>query len=85
MDFDGRLSDIEPEFKRYLKQLIPMLLSPETLVLKEINGQKVKSRELVQYFKSYINMYSGNELPEPKSMLMVCLFFLKSILFLILK
>ncbi|KAF2897750.1 hypothetical protein ILUMI_08413 [Ignelater luminosus] len=67
--FDGRLSDIDPEFKKQLQILVPMLLAPENLVLKKINGQKVKSRDLVQYFKSYIQIYSGNELPEPKSML----------------
>ncbi|XP_025833739.1 atlastin [Agrilus planipennis] len=67
--FDGRLSEIDSEFKKYLQILVPMLLSPENLVLKKINGQKVKSRDLVQYFKSYIQIYSGNELPEPKSML----------------
>lgn len=48
-----------------------MLLAPENLVLKEINGQRVKARDLVQYFKSYMQIYSGNELPEPKSMLVV--------------
>lgn len=48
-----------------------MLLAPENLVVKEINGQRVKARDLVQYFKSYINIYKGNELPEPKSMLVV--------------
>ncbi|GLV36612.1 atlastin [Carabus blaptoides fortunei] len=68
-NFDGRLLDIDPEFKRNLQVLVPMLLGPENLVLKEINGQRVKVRDLVQYFKSYINIYSGNELPEPKSML----------------
>ncbi|XP_039283438.1 atlastin, partial [Nilaparvata lugens] len=67
--FDGRLAEIEGEFKSALQQLIPMLLAPENLILKEISGQKVKAKELLQYFKSYINMYSGDELPEPKSML----------------
>ncbi|KAI4468389.1 guanylate binding protein [Holotrichia oblita] len=67
--FDGRLSEIDPEFKHNLLILVPMLLAPENLVLKRINGQKVKARDLVQYFKSYIQIYSGNELPEPKSML----------------
>ncbi|XP_075222498.1 atlastin GTPase isoform X1 [Lycorma delicatula] len=67
--FDGRLSEIEPEFKTALERLVPMLLAPENLILKEISGQKVKAKELLQYFKSYINMYSGDELPEPKSML----------------
>lgn len=63
--------EIDPDFKKNLKILVPMLLAPENLVLKRINGQKVKARELVQYFKSYIQIYSGNELPEPKSMLVV--------------
>nr|XP_022911777.1 atlastin [Onthophagus taurus] len=68
-NFDGRLSDIDPEFKQNLQILVPMILAPENLVLKSISGQKVKARDLVQYFKSYIQIYSGNELPEPKSML----------------
>ncbi|KAK6639192.1 hypothetical protein RUM43_007462 [Polyplax serrata] len=68
--FDGRLSDIENDFKKCLSTLVPLLLAPENLVVKQISGQKVKAKELVQYFKSYINMYKGNELPEPKSMLM---------------
>uniref|UniRef100_V5GJ09 Atlastin n=2 Tax=Anoplophora glabripennis TaxID=217634 RepID=V5GJ09_ANOGL len=46
-----------------------MLLAPENLVLKRINGEKVKVRDFVQYFKSYMQIYEGNELPEPKSML----------------
>lgn len=52
-----------------------MLLAPENVVLKRINGQKVKGRDLVQYFKSYMQIYKGNELPEPKSMLVVIFFF----------
>lgn len=64
-------ADIDPDFKKNLQIFVPMLLAPENLVLKKINGQKVKARDLVQYFKSYIQIYSGNELPEPKSMLVV--------------
>lgn len=63
--------DIEVEFKRNLQQLVPMLLAPENLVPKLINGQRVKAKDLLQYFKSYMNIYKGNELPEPKSMLVV--------------
>lgn len=69
--FDGRLSEIEDEFKEQLRQLIPMLLAPENLVTKKINGQVVKAKELLEYFKSYIKIYKGDELPEPKSMLVV--------------
>lgn len=69
--FDGRLADITPEFKQSLRSLVTMLLSPENLIVKEINGQKVRARDLIQYFKSYMAIYKGNELPEPKSMLVV--------------
>ncbi|XP_065226800.1 atlastin isoform X1 [Planococcus citri] len=67
--FDGRLADIEGEFKACLEQLVPLLLSPQNLVQKEIGGQRVKVKELVQYFKCYMNLFSGDDLPEPKSML----------------
>lgn len=69
--FDGRLADITVEFKQSLKELVPMLLAPENLKVKEINGQKVKARDLVQYFKSYLAMFRSNEMPEPKTMLLV--------------
>ncbi|KAF6217026.1 hypothetical protein GE061_001379 [Apolygus lucorum] len=67
--FDGRLTEIEDEFKNCLRKLVPLLLAPENLIVKEINGHKVKAKELLQYFQSYILVYSGDELPEPKSML----------------
>jgi len=67
--FDGRLSDIEPDFIENLKMLVPMLLAPENLIIKEISGNKVKAKELVTFFEAYMNIYSGSELPEPKSML----------------
>uniref|UniRef100_A0A1A9ZZN1 GB1/RHD3-type G domain-containing protein n=1 Tax=Glossina pallidipes TaxID=7398 RepID=A0A1A9ZZN1_GLOPL len=67
--FDGRLKDIRTEFKQNLRSLVPMLLSPENLVIKKINGQKVRAKDLIQYFQSYVAIYKGNELPEPKSML----------------
>lgn len=63
--------DIQDEFKECLQDLVPLLLSPEHLVQKEISGQKVKVKELVQYFKCYMNLFSGDDLPEPKSMLEV--------------
>jgi atlastin len=68
-NFDGKLSEIEPDFKQNLITMIPMLLRPDRLILKEIGGQKIKAKELVQYFKAYIKLFTGAELPEPKSML----------------
>ncbi|GLD67730.1 atlastin-2-like isoform X2 [Lates japonicus] len=67
--FDGRLRDIDEEFKRELVNLVPTLLSPENLVEKEIGGVKITCRDLLQYFKAYMKIYQGEELPHPKSML----------------
>lgn len=66
---DGRLSEIETDFKEQLEILIPLMLAPENLVTKKIDGQVVKARDLLEYFKSYIKVYKGDELPEPKSVL----------------
>jgi atlastin len=67
--FDGRLSDIEQDFRNQLAELVPLVLSPKNLVVKRIGGNKVKAKELLHYFKAYTAIYKGNELPEPKSML----------------
>ncbi|CAD5123328.1 DgyrCDS11685 [Dimorphilus gyrociliatus] len=67
--FDGRLQDIEKEFKDALKKFIPMVLSAENLVVKKIQGEAITAKQLLEYFKSYIKMYDSDELPEPKSML----------------
>jgi len=68
-NFDGRLAEIESDFKKHLLDLVPLVLSPKNLVVKKIGGQEVKAKELVHYFKAYTAIYKGNELPEPKSML----------------
>ncbi|XP_041866590.1 atlastin-2 isoform X2 [Melanotaenia boesemani] len=67
--FDGRLKDIDDDFKRELAKLVPLLLAPDRLVEKEIGGNKVTCRDLLEYFKAYIKIYQGEELPHPKSML----------------
>ena len=63
--------DIDDEFKQYLREFIPEILSPENLLVKNINGSDVTCMGLLEYFKSYVKIYQGGELPEPKSMLQV--------------
>ncbi len=72
-------TDIEPDFKEQLKVLVPLLLSPENLVVKQIGGNRIRAKELLHYFQSYMAIYKGDELPEPKSMLEVrkCALFVK--------
>ncbi|XP_033966727.1 atlastin-1 isoform X2 [Pseudochaenichthys georgianus] len=68
-NFDGRIKEIDGEFINNLKVLVPWLLSPENIDVKEINGSKITCRGLLEYFKAYIKIYQGEELPHPKSML----------------
>ncbi|XP_037531165.1 atlastin-3 [Nematolebias whitei] len=68
--FKGQLHDVAPEFKEQLEILIPKLLHPNYLAEKEINGNKVTCRGLLEFFKAYIKIYQGEDLPEPKTMLM---------------
>ncbi|XP_029021259.1 atlastin-3 [Betta splendens] len=68
--FKGQLQDVAPEFKEQLQSLIPKLLDPDSLAEKEINGNKVTCRGLLEFFKAYIKIYQGEDLPQPKSMLL---------------
>ncbi|XP_039975309.1 atlastin-3 [Xiphias gladius] len=68
--FRGQLSDVAPEFTEQLQSLIPKLLHPDRLAEKEINGNKVTCRGLLEFFKAYIKIYQGEDLPQPKTMLM---------------
>uniref|UniRef100_A0A4W6ETL5 Atlastin 3 n=1 Tax=Lates calcarifer TaxID=8187 RepID=A0A4W6ETL5_LATCA len=68
--FQGQLSEVGPDFKEQLKSLIPKLLHPDRLAEKEINGNKVTCRGLLEFFKAYIKIYQGEDLPQPKTMLM---------------
>ena len=49
------LSDIELDFKTQLKVLVPLILSRENLVIKQIHGNNITGKELVEYFK--VRMY----------------------------
>ncbi|XP_034037486.1 atlastin-3 [Thalassophryne amazonica] len=68
--FEGQLSDVAAPFKEQLKDLIPNLLHPDNLAEKEINGNKVTCMGLLEFFKAYIKIYQGEDLPQPKTMLM---------------
>ncbi|XP_041970026.1 atlastin-like [Aricia agestis] len=67
--FDGSLKEISPEFKTSLQRLVPMLLAPENLTPKKIGGHTLRAKDLLLYFKSYMNIFNGTDLPEPKSIL----------------
>lgn len=43
--------EIDGDFLSNLKVLVPWLLSPQNIDVKEINGSKITCRGLVEYFK----------------------------------
>ncbi|GIY07469.1 atlastin-2 [Caerostris extrusa] len=67
--FDGRLADIRKEFIKHLQDFIQLLLSPENVIPKQIGGRDITAKDIINYFKVYVDIFKGGELPEPKSML----------------
>ena len=57
--FDGRTVDYDADFLENLKAFVPDLLAPGKLIPKEIGGRTVSGRELLEYFKVYINVFAG--------------------------
>ena len=68
-EFTGQLRDIEPAFQEQLSNLVSYLFDPSHIQCKLINDQSVTAADLVAYFESYMKIYQGDELPEPKTML----------------
>ena len=67
--FDGRMKDIESVFTEKLAEFVPLLLAPDNVVVKRIGGNEVRCKEIINFFKAYIDVFTGDEMPEPKSML----------------
>lgn len=71
---EGRFTDLQQIDSRFLenvKELVPALFAPENLIVKKINGQKLRARDLMTYLQAYVDVFNSGALPEPKSILMV--------------
>lgn len=64
--FTGDLKQIDPEFIKYVKVLVPGIFAPENLIIKKINGQNVRVHHLVQYFKDYLDIF--NTMPPQETL-----------------
>lgn len=67
-NFTGKIQDIDPEFVKYVNVLVPSLLAPENLVVKTINGEKVKVQDFIKYVQSYVHLFNSDQLPELQSL-----------------
>lgn len=70
-NFTGDLHQIHPDFRKYVKELVPAIFAPQNLIVKKINGQKLRVRDLMTYLQSYTVIFNENTLPEPKTIFMV--------------
>ncbi|KAE9547161.1 hypothetical protein FO519_009627 [Halicephalobus sp. NKZ332] len=67
-DFEGRISAIRKEFRDCLEIFVPFILNPESLLPKEINGNPVTCRQLIEQIKEYAKIFNSDKLPDPKSL-----------------
>lgn len=65
------LQQIDSRFIEYVQELVPSIFAPESLIIKQINGQKLRARDLIAYLQAYVDVFNSDSLPEPKSVLMV--------------
>ena len=70
-NFKGNIKQVDEEFVEHIQTFCPEILAPANLVIKVMGGKEVKAKEIVQYYKSYMEIFKGNTMPEPKSMLEV--------------
>ncbi|KAH9380218.1 hypothetical protein HPB48_003300 [Haemaphysalis longicornis] len=66
--FDGRLSGIAETFKHHLKELVPSILAPDKLIVKEIHGRKVSCTQLLEYFKASARVCNHHAKKEAKKL-----------------
>lgn len=66
------MSEIDAEFLEYVEVLVPALVAPENLIIKEINGSKVKAGDLMQYIQDLTNEFNSGRIPTPDTILDVC-------------
>lgn len=69
--FTGNLKEIDAKFLENVKQLAHDLFAPENLRAKKVNGQSLRGRDFVLYLKTFVNIFNGDSLPEPKSWITV--------------
>ncbi|XP_064456873.1 atlastin-3-like [Ornithodoros turicata] len=70
-EFDGRISDIEPDFIAHLNDLATSLLAPDNVLVKKVNGTEVTCGALVDYIEAYMAFLEKGVLQEPRSILQV--------------
>jgi atlastin len=64
-------ADIRENFVTELRNLVPELLAPENLIVKNIGGQQIKAKDVFNYMKVYIKLFQKGKIAEVKSIFQV--------------
>lgn len=70
-NFTNNLQQVDELFIKHVDELATGLFAPDKLIVKKINGQKVRVRDLIKFLEIYLEIFNGDSLPEPKSILLV--------------
>ncbi|CAH1639941.1 unnamed protein product [Spodoptera littoralis] len=62
-NFDGRITNLNENFKSELLELAPSLFDPKLLTPKVISGELVSAEDFFEYFKKYVNIFNSDEVP----------------------
>ncbi|KAK8771872.1 hypothetical protein V5799_024884 [Amblyomma americanum] len=67
-EFQGQLSDIDSGFKEQLLKLVALILAPQNLTTKKINGREITCEQLRKLFEVYSDKFHQGNLPSPMSL-----------------
>uniref|UniRef100_A0A0A9WJC7 Atlastin-1 n=1 Tax=Lygus hesperus TaxID=30085 RepID=A0A0A9WJC7_LYGHE len=66
--YNGNVAGLAPDFQLHLGQLVPWVLGPKSLVVKEIGGIRMKARDLYGFFSLYVKELGSEKVPDPHSL-----------------
>lgn len=67
---------LDKEFENCVEMLTEQLLAPEKLIRKKVGGVTIQAAAFSTYLEEYVKVFSGNEAPDPKTVLEVSIFIL---------
>lgn len=63
-NFTGDLYEIDPKFRKHVKELTPKIFAPENLIVKTVFGKKLRTQDFLQYLQIYANALESTQTPQ---------------------
>lgn len=70
-NFSERYQQIDPLYRQYIQDLTPTILAPENLVIKTINGEKVRAKDFFQHLQKYVKIFNEKTISTPETIFVV--------------